>query len=81
MTGIKGYTPLSQEQKDGMNHLKVMEERVLRSLEEVQRRLDVDGRCHSLAVTGIQQAFMWANRSIAKPGRVELLDDAEDDGA
>ena len=35
-----------------------------------------DQRMVSIAVTGIQEAFMWANRAVFQPTRVKLPGDA-----
>lgn len=81
MTEIKGYTPLSDAQKDAMNELKVLEEGILRQLDAnlSDTKLDLDGRANALAFTHIQTGFMWANRAIAKPQRLVLPGD--EDGA
>lgn len=83
MTGIKGYTPLSDEQQSAMNVFKEFEERVLRHAESVERDitggLDPDPIALANGRSQIKAAFMWLNRAIAKPQRISLPSD--DDGA
>lgn len=76
MTAIKGYTPLSDQQKEEMNSLKEIEEQILRSIDNMERKAHIyDPRSLALGKTNLQQAFMWLNRAIAKPQRVQLEGD------
>ena len=76
MTDIKGYTTPSQEQINAVNVNKELEERVLRQLESLDGLVvPLDLRMRALAVTKVQEAFMWANRAIMQPGRVTLPED------
>ncbi len=87
MTDVKGYTPLSEQQKVLANEGKELEERVLRWLEKV-------GDSHGMVPFGalgsgtdtpldflvigkrnIQQGFMWSIRSIFQPHRIRLPED------
>jgi acyl-CoA hydrolase len=69
---------------DIVNENKILEERVLRQIEKMQR-LDCgpnganpfDGRGMAEARTCIQTGFMWLNRAVFQPGRVALPEDAE----
>ena len=71
MSEIKGYTPLSEEQKNAMNALKTAEELVLR-IAEMQRDAGLtDPRSTAAGITYLQTAFMWLNRAVAKPQRIE----------
>ncbi len=56
---------------------KALEERVLRQLDAMKANLAFDQRMVAIAYTGIQEAFMWANRAVFQPGRVKLPEDAE----
>lgn len=78
MTDIKGYSPLSDEQKALANEGKDLEERYLRWLDKLDAVTDgsIDKRFLALARTNIQQGAMWAIRSIFRPGRVSLPEDA-----
>jgi len=69
---VKGYNKLTPGQIDDMNLLKDKEAEVLKLIKnmypsEQNPRVGGDARCLALALTQIQQAFMWANRAIAKP--------------
>jgi hypothetical protein len=74
---VSGYTPQTQSAVDLVNKNKEVEERVLRRLDELGELPHgvVDPRMYALARTGIQEAFMWLNRSIFKPTRVRLPED------
>lgn len=72
---VAGYTPQSDERVQLVNQAKELEERALRHLDVLKARDDVDQRMVALAVTGIQQAFMWANRAVFQPGRIALPED------
>lgn len=52
--------------------LKTLEERCLRAFEKIEGTGRADGRALALARTKLQECFMWANRAIAQPQRVEL---------
>lgn len=74
---IKGYTSLNSTQQLRMNRFKEWEERILRIVDNLAEDEAIDQRSLSLARTNFQQAFMWANRSIAKPERIDLPEDNE----
>lgn len=78
---VAGYTTQSQSNVDLANELKQAEERYLRILD----KLDVankatatavfDGRCIALSRTKMQEANMWAVRSVFQPQRIKLPED------
>ena len=77
---VKGYQPQSGSAVEQVNINKVHEEKLLRRMDEIAAmyRLNADTRWFSIARTHFEQGFMALNRSIFKPGRVELdEDDAE----
>lgn len=76
MTEVKGYSPLSDEQKALANEGKVLEERYLRWLDRLASHVDTDHRHVAIAKTHIQTGAMWAIRSIFQPTRIELPEDA-----
>jgi len=63
---IKGYRDLSQDEIDGMNRLKALEQEVLDVL-DAPRLPEVDGRWNAIARTDLEKGFMAAIRAIAKP--------------
>ena len=63
---IKGYRDLSQDEIDGMNRLKALEQEVLDVLGATQPP-EVDGRWNAIARTDLEKGFMAAIRAIAKP--------------
>lgn len=70
---IKGFTDQSEENKRLVNENKVLEERVLRQLDELQNGgVKFDQRCVALGRTKIQEAFMWINRGIFQPQRIDI---------
>ena len=84
MTEVKGYTPLTDQQKALANEGKELEERYLRWLDklEAQNARDevphCDSRMIALARTQMQGAAMWAIRSIFQPSRIKLPEDGDD---
>lgn len=69
---IKGFTDQSERNKKLVNENKVLEERVLQQLDKLKNLPDLDYRALALGVTQIQQAFMWINRGIFQPQRIDL---------
>lgn len=66
---IKGYRDLTQQEIDLMNEGKELAEKCRVFLERVEFHYNgnADRRSLDLAKTNLQQGFMWAVRSIAKP--------------
>lgn len=65
---IKGYRVLSQDEKERINVLKELEQRVLEILEDCKESVPgINQRSLSLGKTNIQTGFMWAIRAIARP--------------
>lgn len=69
---IHGYRPQSEINVDLVNENKMMEEHVLRIIDELHRSRDVDPRWLAIGRTHIEQGFMAINRAIFKPERVKL---------
>lgn len=74
---VHGYSAQSSSAVDEVNANKLMEEAVLRRLDELAKG-DVDGRWLAIGRTHIEQAFMAINRAIFKPARVVLPEDRTD---
>ncbi len=72
---VAGYQPQTDDKVQIVNRAKELEERVLRHLDDLRANPAVDQRMVSIAVTGIQEAFMWANRAVFQPSRVKLPED------
>jgi hypothetical protein len=72
---VAGYKPQSPFTVEIVNHNKMLEERVLRILDELATIDAVDKRWLAIGRTQIEQGFMAVNRSIFKPGRVRLHED------
>lgn len=73
---VAGYKPQSEDKVAFVNANKALEERVLRQLDAMKANPAFDQRMVAIAYTGIQEAFMWANRAVFQPGRVKLPEDA-----
>lgn len=58
-----------------MNQNKILEETILRRLDELAALSTPDKRWLAIGRTHIEQAFMAINRSIFQPQRVKLPDD------
>lgn len=74
---VAGYRPQSAENVALSNVNKELEERCIRQAEAIRDMPGMDGRMASLAITQIQQGFMWLNRAVFQPGRVALPEDAQ----
>ena len=72
---VSGYRPQSDGAVARVNGCKLLEESVLRVLDELAERDDVDKRWLAIGRTAIEQGFMAVNRSIFRPERVALPDD------
>ncbi len=69
---VAGYRPQSDEKVNLVNENKILEERVLRQIEKIKDAGGYDVRMASIAFTGVQEAFMWLNRAVFQPSRIEL---------
>lgn len=75
---VAGYRPQSDENVSLVNENKALEERVLRQIDKHVRNhnsFEIDQRMVALARTKVQEAFMWLNRAVFQPGRVNLPED------
>lgn len=72
---VAGYQPQTDEKVQIVNRAKELEERVLRHLDSLSYDVSFDQRMVSIARTGIQEAFMWANRAVFQPSRITLPED------
>lgn len=73
---VAGYRPQNEEAVARVNAWKLVEESVLRGLDELAERGDVDKRWLQIGRTEIENGFMAVNRSIFRPERVRLPGDA-----
>ncbi len=64
---IAGYRDLSQAEIDAMNAVKGLAVQCGVIIDSLEADQGTDKRCVALAKTNLQQGFMWAVRSIAKP--------------
>ena len=69
---VHGYEPQSTDAVATVNANKLLEERVLRVLDELAGRADIDQRWLAVGRTAIEQGFMAVNRAVFRPQRVEL---------
>lgn len=76
---VSGYRQQSQEAVDAVNEFKQLEERVLRAVERLKATSAIaeDGRWLATGVTDLEKGFMSINRSIFKPTRIALPEDAD----
>jgi hypothetical protein len=72
---VSGYQAQSDERVQTVNRAKELEERVLRHLDALSADTANDQRMVAIARTGIQEAFMWANRAVFQPSRIKLPED------
>lgn len=64
---IKGYRDLSQAEIDLMNEGKALAEQVGAFVAKLQAHPETDKRWASIGATQLQQGFMAAIRSVARP--------------
>ena len=78
---VHGYKPQSEASVDLVNKNKLVEEAMLRILDDLKRRphVEVDQRWLAVGRTHIEQAWMAINRAIFQPKRVALPEDAKED--
>jgi hypothetical protein len=69
---VSGYKPQSDQAVELVNANKRAEEMVLRILDDLATREEVDKRWLAIGRTQIEQGFMAVNRAVFKPGRVRL---------
>jgi hypothetical protein len=72
---VSGYLPQTGDKVAVVNANKELEERCIRAAEAIRDAEGMDGRMAALAITNIQQGFMWLNRAVFQPGRVKLTGD------
>ena len=72
---VKGYQSQSAKNVDLVNANKVLEEIILRNLDDFEKMSEVDKRWLAVARTHVEQGFMAMNRAIFKPGRITLPED------
>lgn len=68
-----GYQPQAPDRLDLVNSNKVVEENILRFLDDLAATDDADKRWLAIARTHVEQGFMAINRAIMRPAR--LTDD------
>lgn len=76
---VHGYKEQPQGLIDMVNNNKLLEEQVLRTLDELAETEMVDKRWLAIGRTAIEQGFMAVNRAIFKPGRAALPGDFDRD--
>lgn len=69
---VAGYTAQPQSNVDVVNRNKLIEEFVLRLIDQHAKNPDFDQRNVSIARTHIEDAFMRLNRAVFKPERVDI---------
>ena len=69
---VLGYTPQTNDKVQVVNSNKALEETVLRHLDALGERPDVDQRWLAIGRTAIENGFMAVNRSVFNPTRVDL---------
>ena len=73
---VAGYRPQTTTAVDLVNANKIIEERVLRIIDDLQKHGHGDHRWLAIARTHLEQGFMALNRAIFQPARVELPEDS-----
>ncbi|WP_206613894.1 Acb2/Tad1 domain-containing protein [Paenirhodobacter populi] len=74
---VSGYRPQSDIAVSTVNGSKMLEERVLRFLDELKADPAIDQRWLSIGRTAIEQGFMAVNRAVFQPKRIDLPPDPD----
>lgn len=74
---VAGYRPQNDVALALVNANKRSEEALLRTLDELAARPDIDKRWLAIGRTAIEQGFMAVNRAIFQPERIALPSDTE----
>ena len=72
---VSGYRPQTADKVSLVNANKEAEEQVLRILDGLAARQEVDKRWLAIGRTAIENGFMAVNRAVFQPGRVALPGD------
>jgi hypothetical protein len=72
---VAGYRPQTADKVETVNANKEAEEQVLRILDGLAGRPEVDKRWLAIGRTHIETGFMTVNRAVFQPGRVSLPGD------
>jgi hypothetical protein len=72
---VHGYNPQPKENTEIVNNNKILEESCIRVAESIRDDERFDPRMSALAITKLQEAFMWLNRAVFQPSRVKLPED------
>jgi len=67
---VAGYTAQSDDIIKTVNENKQLEETVLKQLDALKARADVDQRWLAIGRTHVEEAFMAINRALFKPQRL-----------
>ena len=71
---VHGCRPQPAVALERVNHMKQLEERVLRALDELKGFPETDQRWLAAGRTDIEKGFMAVNRSVFKQSRVEIAE-------
>lgn len=74
---VAGYRPQNDVALALVNANKRSEEALLRTLDELAARSDIDKRWLAIGRTAIEQGFMAVNRAIFQPERIALPSDVD----
>lgn len=69
---VAGYTSQSDDKVATVNINKQIEESILRRLDDLKDRPDIDQRWLAIGRTDLEKAFMAINRAVFQPQRVNL---------
>jgi hypothetical protein len=74
---VAGYVAQKNSNVALVNFNKQIEERVMRQIDDMmsERHPAVDKRMVAIARTKTQEAFMWLNRAVFQPSRIDLPED------
>lgn len=69
---VAGYRPQTTTAVDRVNQHKIIEERVLRIMDDLNKTGEADPRWLAIARTDLEKGFMALNRAVFQPSRIDL---------
>lgn len=74
---VHGYPDVEQSTVDLVNENKIIEEKLLRVVDDLISRYDIDPRWAAMSRNSFELGFMQLNRAVFKPARIALPGDTE----
>lgn len=70
---VLGYQPQTNDKVGAVNENKLLEEQVLRMLDQLEQVPEYDQHWLKIGRTAIEQGFMAMNRAVFQPKRIDTI--------